>query len=88
VEDQVVLAFWLLGVVEVVSREGLLGVLVAQDYLVLLHVLDFCVFGDAFLVVGVVVFYSLSGAGGTSGRKGAGIFLISSLYQSILLKKG
>jgi hypothetical protein len=39
---------------EVIPREGLLGVLMTQDHLVLLHVLDLGVFGDALFVVAVV----------------------------------
>ncbi len=72
----------------VVALEGALGVLVTQQHLVLLQVLDLSVFGNALLVVGVILLYALGGKGGTSGKKGLFIRRCSSSSQSILPKKG
>lgn len=51
--------------VEVVASEGLLGVLMTQDHLVLLQVLDLCVLGNALLVVAVVLLDCLNEKGST-----------------------
>lgn len=74
--------------VEIITSEGLLSVLMTQDHLVLLHVLDLSVLGNAFFVIAVILFDGLNEEYGTCGRKGEMSLRCSSFYQSIFLKNG
>ena len=47
------------GRAKIIARKCLLRVFVSQDHLVLLHIVDFGVLGDALLVVAVVLLYCL-----------------------------
>lgn len=88
VKNNIFLPHWFLGEVEIIAHKGLLGVLMSQDQLVLLHILDLSILRYTFLVVRIVVLDGLNRVRSTSGKKGAWIFLISNFYQSIFLKNG
>ena len=74
--------------IEVIAVKCLLSITVSQNHLVLFYILNFCVFWYTFFVIWIVFFYGLDRVWGTSGRNGGNILLFSSLFQSILLKKG
>ena len=60
----------------------------AQDHLVLLHILDLSVLGNALFVVVVIFLDGLNERESTCGKKGEMSLRCYSFYQSIFLKKG